>query len=201
MLTIWGRASSSNVMKLLWLCDELHIAYRREEAGGAFGRTRDDFYVAMNPNSTVPTVVEADGFSLWESNTILRYLGGALVPQDRRARADAERWMDWQLGSLNNPMSTLFLGHIRTPEDQRDWPALHAARDRAQALWAMVDKALEGRDFVAGGFGLADMALGPYLHRWFALPIERAPLPRLRAYYERLLARPAFATHCATEMN
>ena len=93
-ITIWGRTSSSNVMKLLWLCEELGVAFERIDAGGAFGRTRDPDYLAMNPNAAVPTISEADGFSLWESNAIMRYIcasrvtGTPLYPTEPRARAD-----------------------------------------------------------------------------------------------------------------
>ncbi len=201
MLTVWGRANSSNVMKVLWLCEEAGIPFTRIDAGGAFGRTREPGYLAMNPNATVPTIVEDDGFSLWESNSILRYLAGPLHPAEPRARARAEQWMDWSLGHLNGSMVTVFFTYIRTPEAERNWPATHAARDAAEKLWAMVDAALEGQEGPGGAFGLADIALGPWLHRWLNLPIERAAMPRLEAWYHRLLARPGFARHVAVELK
>ncbi|MFN3447743.1 MAG: glutathione S-transferase family protein [Roseococcus sp.] len=208
MLRIWGRANSSNVMKVLWLCEELGIAFERIDAGGAFGRTKEPAYLAMNPNARVPTIEEPDGFTLWESNTICRYLvatrapGHALHPADPRQRARIERWMDWQLGHLNAPMTTLFFTYVRTPEEKRNWPATHAARDEAEALWAMVEGALEGRDFLGGAApSLADIALGPYLHRWLNLPILRAPQPRLAAWYGRLCQRPGYNRHVAVEMS
>ncbi|WP_043336999.1 glutathione S-transferase family protein [Belnapia moabensis] len=208
MLRLWGRTTSSNVMKLLWLCEELRLPYERIEAGGEHGRTAEPGYLAMNPNGTVPTIEEPDGFSLWESNSILRYLvathapGNSLHPAEPRARADVERWMDWQLASLNAPMVTIFFTYVRTPEAERDHAATARARDAAERLWAMVDRQLAGRDYVAGDFSLADIALGPYLHRWFALPIARAPMPRLEAWYARLRERhPGFATHVAVEMR
>jgi glutathione S-transferase len=208
MLKLWGRTSSSNVMKVLWLCDELGLAYERIDAGGEFGRTTEPGYLAMNPNAKVPTIEEADGFSVWESNAILRYLvaahapGSPLHPAAPRARADVERWMDWQLASLSGPMTTLFSTYVRTPEAERDHAATAQSRDAAEALWAMVDRQLAGRDYVAGGFSLADIVLGPYLHRWFALPIERAPMPDLEAWHARLRERhPGFTTHIAVEMR
>ena len=73
-ITLWGRASSVNVQKVLWLLDELALPFQRVEAGGAFGRTRDPDYAAMNPNATVPTLVMPNGFTVWESQAILRYL-------------------------------------------------------------------------------------------------------------------------------
>ena len=201
MLTIWGRNTSSNVMKVLWLCDELGIAWRREDAGGAFGRTREPAYLGMNPNATVPTLVDGDGTVVWESNAILRYLcatygGEALYPGQPAARAVVDQWLDWQQTSLNVRMGTLFIGLIRTPEAQRDQAALATTRDQAEALFAILEGQLEGREFVLGDFSIADIAMGPVLHRWFALPIARATQPRLRAWYERLLARPAYAKHC-----
>ena len=98
MLRIWGRRNSINVQKVLWCCGELGLDYERIDAGGVFGLTRDPEYLALNPNGLVPTISD-DGFVLWESNAIVRYLAarhgsGTLWPEDLRERADAERWMD-----------------------------------------------------------------------------------------------------------
>ncbi|RYJ03348.1 MAG: glutathione S-transferase [Acetobacteraceae bacterium] len=207
MITVWGRASSVNVMKVLWLLDELAIPFQRIDAGGAFGRTRDADYAAMNPNATVPTLVMPHGYTLWESHAILRYLcrtqpgGNAFYPEGPEARADAERWMDWTLASLNEPMRVIFWTLVRTPEAERDLPGAARARDAAERLWRVVDAQLAGRDFVAGRFGVADMALGGFLHRWFALPITRPDLPNLRAWYDRLLERTPYRTHVAVPLS
>ena len=157
LLTVWGRASSVNVMKVLWLLDELAIPFDRIEAGGAFGRTRDPDYAAMNPNATVPTLVMPHGYSLWESHSILRYLcrtqpgGNAFYPEAPEARADVERWMDWTLASMNEPMRVVFWALVRTPEAERDMAAVARARDAAERLWRIVEAQLDGRDYIAGG--------------------------------------------------
>jgi glutathione S-transferase len=207
MLKIWGRASSSNVMKVLWLCEELSIPYERIDAGGEFGRTTEPFYLAMNPNSRVPTIEEEDGFTLWESNSILRYLVATRAPGDPvhpaapKARADVERWMDWQLATLSAPMTVIFFTYVRTPEAKRDFAATAKARNEAEALWGIVDRQLAGRQYLAGGFSLADIVMGPYLHRWFALPIDRPEMPNLEAWYERLKAEhPGFARFVAVPL-
>jgi glutathione S-transferase len=208
MLKIWGRANSSNVMKVLWLCEELGQPFERIDAGGAFGRTKEPDYLAKNPNALVPTIEEPDGFALWESNAILRYLarsrdGGAhFYPANVRDAADVDRWMDWQLSALNAPMTTVFFTYVRIPEPERDYAATAKARDAAERLWAMVDARLQRQDFVCGSkLTLADIALGPYIHRWFALPIERAAMPALAAWYARLKARPGFAQHLAGPLS
>lgn len=208
MLRIWGRTNSSNVMKVLWLCDELGLPFERIDAGGAFGKTKEPAYLSMNPNGLVPTIEEEDGFTLWESNSILRYLCATRAPENplypsaARARADVERWMDWQISALNAPMTKVFFTYVRIPEPERDWPGTEKARNDAERLWRMLEARLSGQPFVCGeALTLADIALGIYVHRWFALPIERADLPGLRAWYDRLLARPGYTTHVAQPLS
>jgi glutathione S-transferase len=204
MLKLWGRASSSNVMKVLWTLEELGLGYERIDAGGAFGRTKDPDYRAMNPMGLVPTLQEEDGWALWESNAIARYLcnahapGGTLYPAAPRARAEVETWMDWSLGHVTAPMVTIFFTHVRIPEPERDWKAEARAREDAGRLWRIVDARLAGRRFLCGEeLTLADIALGCWVHRWHVLPIERPALPALARYYEALKTRPGFTTHVA----
>ena len=96
MLKIWGRNTSSNVQKVMWAIGELALAHERIDVGGPFGKNNEPAYLAMNPNGLVPTLEEDDGFLLWESNTIVRYLAakfgpGKLEPGDlQRAGRGAE---------------------------------------------------------------------------------------------------------------
>ncbi len=207
MRKVWGRANSSNVMKVLWLLEELQLPYERIDAGGAFGRTKDPDYLAMNPNSLVPTLVEND-FTLWESHAILRYLanchaeGTALWPAEPRARARVDRWMDWQHTTLNRPQSIVFWGLVRTPPEQRDHAAIEAALVEAGRGWALLDAQLQRHDHIAGPeFSLADIPCGVNVHRWFSFSVTRPELPALRAWYDRLLQRPAYRSYCATPMT
>lgn len=200
MLKIWGRANSSNVQKVLWLCDELGIRYERIDAGGSFGRTGEPEYLAMNPHGRVPTVQDGDTV-IWESNTILRYLattrGGArLYPIEPAARSHVERWMDWQLASVTAPLTTLLFHLVRLPPERRDAEAAEKARLEGEALWSIVDRVLGEHEFVAGpAFSLADIALGIFAYRWLHFPIERKPLPRLTAWHGRLATRAGFIKH------
>lgn len=202
MFKIWGRKTSSNVQKVLWTCAELDIKFERVDIGGPFGGNKEAAYLAMNPNGLVPTV-EDNGLIIWESNTIIRYLaatrgGERLHPGDLAQRTEVERWMDWQLASLNQPMSTLLVGYYRTPVDKRDPAALEAARQRGSELWAIVERQLEGRSYIArGAFTFADICLGIFAHRWHVYPIERPNLPRLKAWYDRVAERPGFRAHIA----
>jgi glutathione S-transferase len=203
MRRVLGRANSSNVMKVVWLLDELGLPYQREDRGGPFGGTDTPEYRAINPNRLVPTLVE-DEFTLWESNAILRYLSAAYAPDhpawpaDLRARANVDRWMDWQQTVLNRPQSVLFQGLVRMPPEKRDAGAIESALREVAGAWSMLDAALVRSPYVAGpDFTLADIALGPHVHRWMSFSVAKPELPALRAWYDRLLERPAYRDHCA----
>lgn len=196
-MKVWGRQTSINVQKVLWTCDELSIDFERADVGGEFGGLDDPNYRKLNPNGRIPVIVD-DGFMLWESNSIVRYLAatrgmGALCPASPRERADAERWMDWQLCHVLPGMVTLFFGLVRTAPQDRDAPAIEQARQRTEDSWKLLDTHLAGRAFVTGNaFTMGDIPIGAFAYRWLALPIKRPELPNLHAWYERLCARPGF---------
>jgi len=200
MLKIIGRKSSSNVQKVLWCCAELGIEYEREDAGREFGRNDTPEFLAMNPNRTVP-VIDEDGWVLWESNSIVRYLAaghgkGTLCPDDPRTRASAERWMDWQLSVLGPAFSPIFHGLVRDPPEKRDHAKIAAARDNVESKLEMLDRYLGDAAYVAGdALTVGDIPLGIYAYRWYQFDIERKPLPNLERWYAALAERPAFRTH------
>jgi glutathione S-transferase len=199
MLKIWGRANSVNVQKVLWACEELGIPYQRIEAGMQFGVVNTPEYKKnLNPNAMVP-VIDDDGFVLWESNAIVRYLAakhgaGTLWSGDLQLRASADRWMDWQQTVLwTRGLRDVFWTMVRTPPEQRDMAALEAARARTAAHLQILESALAGGDFLCGdSFGMGDIPIGCAIHRWFGVPVERPAAPRLEAYYARLSSRPAY---------
>jgi glutathione S-transferase len=144
---------------------------------------------------------------MWESNTICRYLastrnGERLYPRDPAARTHVERWMDWQLAVIGPPMGQLLFGLVRTKPESRDPAAIDAARRRALAAWAIVDDEVKSQPYLAGAeLSLAEIVLGTQIYRWFAFPIERPPLDNLRAWYDRLHARPGFKAHIETPIT
>jgi glutathione S-transferase len=203
MIKLWGRRNSSNVMKVIWLLEELGLAYERTDLGGPFGGTGTPEYRAMNPLGVIPTI-EEDGFLLFESNVILRYLCNAhapstpLYPTPPRERAQVEAWMDFQQTSLNAPQSRVFQGMVRTPPEKRDPAAIAAAVVEAGQIWGILDARLAKHAYVVGdAFTLADISFGVHVHRWFVMPIDRPEAPHLRGWYDRLLTRPAYKAHCA----
>lgn len=200
MLNILGRKSSSNVQKVMWCCGELGIPFEREDVGGPFGRNREPAYLALNPNGLVPTVID-DGLVLWESNAIVRYLAavhgeGTLWPKEPRARAVADKWMDWCANVLDPAFTPAFMGLVRTAPEKRDRAAIESSRDKTAAAFAILEAALARDGYPAGSaFSMADVALGPITYRWHNLDLRRENHPHLKAWYERLTQRPAFREH------
>ena len=195
-LKIWGRISSINVKKVVWAAQELGLNFDRHEAGGVYGVVKTPAYVALNPNSQIPVMEDAD-YVLWESNVITRYLcakhsPGNLYPSDLHERFDAERWMEWQQTMVNPASRNGFWHLIRLPADQRD-PALVALSNAAvEPLMAMLDSHLATRSFMVGKrFTMADIPIGCEVQRWLGLPQERQPRPHIERWFALLLARPA----------
>jgi len=196
MIRLWGRLSSINVRKVAWTLRELGLSHERCDAGGSFGVVGTPEYRSKNPNGLVP-LLEEEGFVLWESNVIVRYLcamhsPGGLYPDDPRERADAERWMDWQQTTVNPAGRPVFLQLVRTPPEKRDGDALARSVAATEAQFEILDRQLAGRGYLCGDrFTMADIPLGCEAHRWFGLPLARAPRPNVERWYASLRARPA----------
>jgi glutathione S-transferase len=195
MLKILGRKTSGNTQKVLWCCDELGLKYEREDVGREFGRNHEPAYLALNPNGRVPTI-DDEGFVLWESNAIVRYLCakhgmGTLCPSDLQRRADIERWMDWQQTTLRTHFHPFFNAlQSKPPADAATLETLRKPLDEA---WRILDARLSGRRFVAGDqLTMADFVFCYIVNRWYRLPIEHRGLTNVKAWYERLCERPAF---------
>ena len=147
MIKVWGRTTSSNVQKVMWAIGEIGLPHERIDIGGPFGKNDQPAYLAMNPNGLVPTLEEEDGFLLWESNSIVRYLAGkhkatVLEPADLRTRALASKWMDWQLSVMGPAITPVFWGMIRTPPEKRDHAAIDAGKKKTTAAVKMMDDQL-----------------------------------------------------------
>ena len=207
-ITIWGRANSVNVQKVLWCLHELDLAYERIDAGMAFGKNREAEYLAMNPNGRVPTLVDGD-FVLWESNSIMRYLVRAYRPQSPiyphapKVRAGVDRWLDWTLSTLQPVDRPVFWALVRTPPEQRDMVAIQKDADAEAVQWRIVDAQLSTRRFIEGDdFTLADIALGAYARRWLGVEgIARPRFANLERWYAQLADRAGFARFIAPPMS
>ena len=191
-MRLLGRKTSGNVQKVLWLLEELNMPYEREDYGRQFNNTQTPEYLRMNPNAKVPTLVDGE-MIIWESNTILRYLAtkakSPLYPADAARRTQVERWMDWQLASLNGPYLVMFKeskleADKRSPDfagQLKDFGAQLKILDQSMKTWLAGDE-----------MSLADICLGPIVTRCLKFPVELPQLANLKRFDAAINAREAF---------
>jgi glutathione S-transferase len=201
MLKILGKSSSINVRKVLWTCAEIGIPYQLEQWGSGEQATDTPYFLALNPNGMVP-VIQDEGETLWESNSICRYLANKhqrsdLLPVDAMARAQVEKWMDWQATELNNSWRYAFMALVRRSPAHTDPAALAAGVELWNRHMSLLDAQLASTGAYVNGatFTLADVVLGLSVHRWMAAPLEHPTLPAVQAYYERLSQRDGYLLH------
>jgi glutathione S-transferase len=203
MIKIWGRNTSSNVQKVIWALGEMKLPFERIDVGGAFGKTKEPFYLAMNPNSLVPTLEEDDGFTLWESNTIVRYLAAkqanrTLEPADLKTRARASQWMDWQLSVMAPALTPVFWGLIRTPPEKRDANAIAGGKTKSIEAAQVMDAQLGKTQYLASdAFSYGDIPVGIMIYRYVQLIPDRPKTPNLDRWYAAISSRPAFKEQVA----
>jgi glutathione S-transferase len=202
MIKMWGRNTSSNVQKAMWAVGELGLEVERIDIGGMYGMNREPKYLAMNPNGLVPTLEEEDGFLLWESNSVVRYLAGkhdktgVLEPRDPHQRALASQWMDWQLSVAGPGITPAFWGLIRTPEEKRDMAAIKASQEKTVDNMKMLDAQLAKTTYVAGpNFSYGDIPVGIMCYRYVQLVPWRPSTPNLDRWYAAISSRKAFKDH------
>jgi glutathione S-transferase len=197
MLTIHGRINSSNVQKVVLACEELGLTYERHDAGGAFGVVRTPAYMAMNPNSLVPVLIDSD-LVLWESNAIVRYLAakygeGTLWPMDPGQRALSDRWMDWAATFLYPRFNAAFQHAVRFPPEKRDPSQIGPSVAATEPALDILEAELAGKAFLAGDRPtIGDIGLLPFVYRWLHMPIARKPRPNCESWSARLAARPGY---------
>jgi glutathione S-transferase len=193
VIRLLGRATSGNVQKVLWMLGETGVEHRREDYGRQFNNTGGD-YLQLNPNAKVPTLVDGD-LVIWESNTILRYLANRYAPQyygtDPGKRSHVERWMDWQLATLDQP----YLGVFREYKNAADkrTPAFAAGVTGVTQALAILDGELKSKPWLAGNeMSAAEFSLAPIVHRCLNFGIELPALENVRRWYGKAKERSAF---------
>ena len=200
LLRIWGRRGSSSVQKVMWALAELGVEHERIDAGHGFGIIDTPDYRARNPNGTIPTLEEPDGFTLWESNAIVRYLAarygeGTLSPDDPRQNARANSWMDWASITFEPALSTLWIRLV-----------LNGSPPSTLSNERLIEKVVHRLDLFAEALppdghllgdhlSMGDIPIGQLISRWFKLPIDHPRLPRIQSYFDLLATRPAYRDH------
>ena len=219
MLKLWGRPTSGRTQKVLWTLAEIDLPFDLVLASGVmgpgghvskgnkpFGLVDSPEYRARNPNGRVPTI-DDDGFVLWESNSIVRYLAMQYAPDllygnDVRTFASASRWLDWENNELLPPQHEMVMHLIRLPEAQRDAKALERARLEFVKRLGIMEEQLSRTRYMCGErFTYGDIAVGLRVHRWRLFALDSPAFPNIDRWYKEIVARPAFNVWTAAPEN
>lgn len=199
MLKVLGRKSSSNVQAVLWCLEELGLAYEQADAGFTYGVVNTPEYRSINPNGTVPTLIDGDTLPVWETGAILRYIATvygdeSFWPSDPAMRAQVDKWAEWSKINIAGKFTApIFWRVVRTAPSKRDPVAIQQALENLDPYLAVGDNQLSRQPFIAGeNFTLADIQLGHSLYRYFDIDISRKSYPNLRRYFDDLTKRAAF---------
>ena len=202
MLTVLGKPTSINVRKVLWTCHELGLPFEQHSYGAGFLPVDTPAFLAINPNAMVPVLRDGD-FTIWESNTICRYLanqygGAALYPAAPRARALVDQWMDWQATELNNAWRYAFMALVRGSDGHQDAGAIAASCASWNRHMGMVEQQLQrsGAFMTGAELTLADIVIGLSANRWRMTPMARPDFPAIGAFLDRLGQRAGCQLYC-----
>lgn len=198
MLTVYGRATSSNVQALLWGLEELGLNYRRLDYGEIYGGLDSPAFQALTPHGMIPVLTVGE-VAIWETPAILRYLAAehghdAFWPKDPLKRAHVDMWAEWAKHSVAEAFTgPVFWRSARTKAEHRDLGLIATNLERLEREMAKAEAPLARHDYLCGpSLTLADIQFGHVLYRYFDIDVARRALPELRRYYQRLVTRPAF---------
>lgn len=192
-----------NGHKITIALEEMGLAYNLIPVNIGRGDQFKPEFLAIGPNGRMPAIVDPEGpdgkpISVFESGAILQYLGrktGKFYGTDERTRVDVEQWLFWQMAGLG-PMAGQ-ANHFRfyAPSmiaDQRQ-VAYGAIRytNEVHRLYGVLNRGLEGRDYIAGDYSIADMAAWPWTMGWRSHGIVMEEFPHVKAWFARMEARPA----------
>ncbi len=209
MIKLWGRTNSMNVQKVLWVLDDLGLAYERIDAGMQYGVNNTAEYLRMNPNGKIPLIKDGD-LAVWESHAICRYLcnkagSQKLYPQDPQARAPIDQWIDWALSTLIGPLSTVFWILVRTPAEKRDPAKLKEESSKLLGALEILNTGLTNRSFIASDhFSLADLILAAPVYRCIKLDSfdhQSEHFAPLMAWYAKVRTQPGFKRWVEIELT
>jgi glutathione S-transferase len=184
---------SPNCRKVRAVAYEVGVTFEAVPVDLLHGGSRAPAFLARNPNGRVPVLVDGD-FVLWESTAIMRYLaaGSPLVPTERRAAADVDRWIAWQLAHLGPAMSKVGFERIVKRLARRGEPdqaRIDEGTAEFAALNAVLDGALGDREYVAGRLSIADFALAAHYSLAAACGLDTSRWKQVESWLARVLAR------------
>ena len=199
-MKLYARRSSSNSQKVLWFLGEIGLDYEFVDTGGDAGGLDDPSYRKLNPNGKVPTWVDQNG-SVWESQTILKYLAAEYSPsvwwpEVPFARSQIDRWLDWSQSKFDRAFMSLFWAYWRTPEEHREEETIVSMLKECKSSILILNEHLSPHSFLAGeGLSLADIPAGSIMYRYVNLDVTDELPGAVNRWYEKITHREAYQKH------
>lgn len=185
--------TTPNGRKVSILLEELGVEYTAHSINIGQGDQMTPEFLAISPNNKIPAIVDQDnGLKLMESGAIMLYLAekhGKFLPADSTARMRTIEWLMWQMGGLG-PMLGQAHHFVHFNPGKAEY-AEERYRSETARLYGVLNKRLEGRDFIVDEYTIADMACWPWISRYEWQEIDLADFPNVRSWYQRLLSRDA----------
>ena len=183
--------TTPNGRKVSILLEELGIDYEVHSINITQGDQNSPAFLKISPNNKIPAIIDRDnGMSLMESGAILVYLAekyGKFLPKDRIARAKVNEWLMWQMGGFG-PILGQAHHFLHFNPGKSDY-AEERFRSEVARLYAVLDRRLEGRDYICDDYSIVDMACWPWVSRYEWQQVNLTAYPNVRSWYQRLLAR------------
>ena len=185
--------TTPNGRKVSILLEELGVDYEVHSINITQGDQNSPAFLKISPNNKIPAIIDRDnGMSLMESGAILIYLAekyGKFLPKDRIARAEVNEWLMWQMGGFG-PILGQAHHFLHFNPGKSDY-AEARFRSEVARLYGVLDRRLEGRDYICDDYSIADMACWPWVSRYEWQQVNLADYPNVRSWYQHLLARDA----------
>jgi GST-like protein len=186
-----------NGWKITIMLEECGLPYAIHPINIGKGDQFQPEFLAISPNNKMPAIVDHEGpdgqpISVFESGAILQYLGrktGQFYPQDERARIEVDQWLFWQMGGFGPMLGQTHHFRIYAPEQVPY--AIDRYTNETNRLYGVLNKRLEDREFVAGEYSIADMAIAPWAKLWERQGQNIDEFPHAKRWLETVLARPA----------
>ena len=187
-----------NGFKVSIALEEMELAYKVIPVNIGAGDQFDPGYLKMNPNNKMPTIVDHDSsdgkgpFTVFESGAILLYLAektGSFLPSNNRGRSEVVQWLMFQMGGIGPMLGQAH--HFLQYAPEKIAYAVDRYTNEANRLYAVLERRLEGRDYLAGDYSIADMATMPWLRRPDRQGVEIADFPNVARWRQAIRDRPA----------
>ncbi|MCP4297805.1 MAG: glutathione S-transferase family protein [Proteobacteria bacterium] len=196
-MRIWGRDSSFNVQKVLWMLEELSVVYEQIQVGGKYGRLNTLEFAQKNPRKKIPVIHDGSGY-IYESHTIIRYLAANysrrnLWKDSPFERSLIERWMDWSQTAFQPSFMRLFWGYYRMPVEKRDLRVVNSSLLECDEHLKLLNLQLEKNSYLVGDqFSIADITCGAVLYRLCNMGLDIELPLKVQVWYRQLKRRDGY---------